>query len=57
MDERMISDCPACCGIRTVFLGLCSVCDAEFDEWRDRDDAADVPHRAVSPAPARGIRT
>jgi len=37
MDERspIVSDCPECRGIRTVFFGVCDVCFAELDEWRD----------------------
>ena len=43
MEPRTISDCPACRGVRTVFFGVCSVCFAEFDEWHDRDDTAEMP--------------
>jgi hypothetical protein len=33
MDPPVVTDCPECCGPKTVILGLCAVCFAEFDEW------------------------
>ena len=39
MEPRVIADCPACRGVRTVFFGVCSVCFAEFDEWHDSQDS------------------
>jgi hypothetical protein len=33
----IVSNCPECRGIRTVFFGVCDVCFAELDEWRAAD--------------------
>lgn len=37
----VVSDCPECRGVTTVFFGVCSVCFAEFDELR-RDEREPV---------------
>jgi hypothetical protein len=30
-----VTDCPVCRAVRSVVLGVCSVCFAEFDDERD----------------------
>jgi len=48
MFDHVISDCPRCSGVRTVFFGVCSVCFAEFDEWHAIDEGLEAPQPATA---------
>ena len=42
----IVADCPECRGIRTVILGVCDVCFAEFSENHDPEPWHDGPRLA-----------
>lgn len=42
----IVADCPECRGIRTVILGVCDVCFAEFGENHDPGPWHDGPRLA-----------
>jgi hypothetical protein len=42
----IVADCPECRGIRTVILGVCDVCFAEFGENHDPEPWHDGPRLA-----------
>jgi hypothetical protein len=52
MDPLVVTDCPECCGPKTVILGLCAVCFAEFDEWHAEPAWSELRDPVDLPVPA-----
>jgi len=45
----LVADCPECCGVRTVILGVCEVCFAEFGENREAEPSYEGSELAPTP--------